>query len=63
MTTKGFTKMTDNQSSQIYGGSAIAILGSLLPIIIPAVTSLVSSFKLLFSDKGEVKGKDGTVTK
>jgi hypothetical protein len=27
------------------------------------VTSLVSSFKLLFSDKGEVKGKDGTVTK
>ncbi len=63
MKNEGFIKISDNKASQIYGGSSLMFLGALLPIVLPAVTSLVSSFKLLFSDKGEVKSKDGTTAK
>jgi hypothetical protein len=63
MTTNGFIKMSDDQASKTYGGSSLMFLGALLPIVLPAITSFVSSFKLLFSDKGEVKAKDGTTSK
>lgn len=63
MNTNGFTKITDEKAANTYGGSPLIFLGALLPLVLPAITTVVSSFKLLFSDKGEVKSKDGTSTK
>lgn len=63
MNTNGFTKISNEKAAQTYGGSPLIFLGALLPLVIPAVSSLVTSFKLLFSDKGEVKAKDGTSSK
>ncbi|MGL6124906.1 MAG: hypothetical protein ACRC1F_00235 [Metamycoplasmataceae bacterium] len=63
MNKNGFTKISDEKAAQTYGGSPLIFLGALLPLVIPAISSLVTSFKVLFSDKGEVKTKDGTSSK
>ncbi len=63
MNINGFKKISDDQAAKTYGGSGMFFLGTLLPLVLPAVSSIVSSFKLLFSDKGEVKNKDGTHSK
>ncbi|MGL5732568.1 MAG: hypothetical protein ACRCXE_00635 [Metamycoplasmataceae bacterium] len=63
MNKTGFTKISNEKAAQTYGGSPLIFLGALIPLVVPAVSSLVTSFKLLFSDKGEVKSKDGTSSK
>ncbi len=63
MDINGFKRITDDQAAKTYGGSPLFFLGTLFPMILPVVSSLVSSFKLLFSDKGEIKTKDGTSSK
>ncbi|MDK2819954.1 MAG: hypothetical protein KFW07_03895 [Mycoplasmataceae bacterium] len=63
MQLKGFIKIEQNKASEIYGGGALSLMTSLLPVIAPAFSSIVTSLKILFSDKGEVKNKDGTATK
>lgn len=63
MQSKGFTKISDSTASNTYGGSGLLLLGTLLPMIIPAISALATSFKVLFSDKGEVKTKDGSTSK
>lgn len=63
MEPKGFKKISELTASETYGGSGLVFISSLLQIIIPAISSLIVSFKLLFSNKGEIKAKDGTTSK
>ena len=63
MQLKGFTKIEQKKASEIYGGGTITLVASLLPVLAPAFNSIVTSLKILFSDKGEIKNKDGTATK
>ncbi len=60
----GFTKITNIAAANTCGGGGgLILLGTLLPLILPAISNVVTSFKLLFSDKGEVKAKDGSTSK
>lgn len=52
MNTNNFTRMTQTQKEEIYGGWAWAILA---PFIISSIAQAVSSFKMATSNSGSVK--------
>lgn len=52
MNTNNFTRMTQKQKEDIYGGWAWALLA---PFIISSIAQAVSSFKMATSNSGSVK--------
>ena len=55
MEIKGFTKLTDKQKDDQYGGWAW--LATAIPLFLQAIMTAVTTYKLLESDKGSVKYK------
>ncbi|UVD81427.1 hypothetical protein NV226_01685 [Mycoplasma iguanae] len=66
MELKNFTKLDKVAKQEIAAagfGLIFASIISALPVIVSAISSLAGSFRIMSSDSGEIKSKDGTVQK
>ncbi len=56
MQINGFTKLSQDEKEQTYGGWAWLV--AMLPLLMQSVVTTVASIKSIFSEKGSIKGKD-----
>ncbi|WP_029512960.1 hypothetical protein [Mycoplasmopsis iners] len=61
MINENFKRRTKQEDLETYGGSIIATIIALAPIVISGITAIANVVKMFSSNSGEVKTKDQSV--
>lgn len=59
MQLNGFTEMDLSTKKQIVGGAWFTTVLASIPILVSGIATLAGAYRVLFSDSGEIKTKEG----
>ncbi|VEU75325.1 Uncharacterised protein [Mycoplasmopsis maculosa] len=56
-----FKKINENELANISGGSAVAIISTIVPLALSAISAIASVVKMFQTNSGEIKNKDNSI--